>query len=250
MNTDFNNKVVLITGASRGIGKAIAESFCRSGATVFITAKTNVEKLDNLRKNYEMAKIYPYKVDFDNPNEIKSLFDFVSSKEGRLDVMVCNAGITIDKLILRLTKDEFEKVLRVNLESAFLCAKYASELMIKKRYGRIIFISSVSGLTGNVGQSAYSSTKSGLFGLTKTLAKELGSRGITVNTIAPGFVETEMVKALPKDYVQNIKESIPLKRFAMPEEIAATVLFLSSDKSSFITGQVLVVDGGLSLISF
>lgn len=250
MVLDFNNKVVLITGASRGIGKSIAEGFCKSGATVFVTAKTNMERLDNLTKNYRMAKVYPYRLDLDNPDEIKPLFDFISSKEGRLDIMICNAGITIDKLILRLTKDEIEKVIKVNLESALLCAKYAAELMIKKRYGRIIFIGSVSGLIGNVGQSVYSSSKSALSGLTKTLAKELGSRGITVNTIAPGFVETEMVEALPQDYVRKVKESIPTKRFATPEEIAATVLFLSSDESSFFTGQVLVVDSGLSLINF
>lgn len=247
--TDFTGKVVLVTGASRGIGRAIAESFCKNGAAVFVTAKTNINKLEELVNNYSDVKIYPYKLDFDCPEEIEPFFKYISNREGKLDILVYNVGLTVDKLILRFSVEDFERVMKVNLEGAFLCAKYAAELMIKKRWGRIIFIGSVSGFIGNVGQSAYSAAKSAFTGLTKTLAKELGSRGITVNTIAPGFVETEMLSALSHNYLQKVKEVIPLQRFAKSQEIAEAVLFLSSDKASFFTGQTLIVDGGLSLVS-
>lgn len=244
------SKTVLVTGASRGIGNAIAQIFCRNNNTVFVTAKTNIHKLEELAKNYPESKVYPYKLDFEKSEEVKQLFDYIISKEGKLDILICNAGITIDKLILRATQEDFEKVTKVNLEGYFLCAKYASASMIKNRWGRIIFIGSVSGLVGNIGQSIYSTTKSALTGFTKTLAKELGPRGITVNTIAPGFVNTEMTEKLPNEYIQRLKQSIPMKRFATPEEIAECVYFLSSEETSFFTGQTLVIDGGLTLSNF
>ncbi len=243
-------KVILVTGASRGIGKAIAQIFCKNNNTVFVTAKIGIDRLEELVKCYPQSKIYPYQLDIEKPEGIKQLFNYIITKEGRLDILVCNAGVTIDKLILRTTIEDFEKVMRVNLEGYFLCSKYASELMIKKRWGRIIFIGSVAGLVGNIGQSIYSTTKSALTGLTKTLAKELGPRGITVNTIAPGFVETEMTEKLPDDYVRSLRQVIPAGRFAKPEEIAECVYFLASEQTSFFTGQTLVIDGGLSLVNF
>ncbi|MFN7182050.1 MAG: 3-oxoacyl-ACP reductase FabG [Planctomycetota bacterium] len=244
------DKVVLVTGASRGIGKAVAQTFCENQNRVFVTAKTGIAQLEELARSYPQSKVYPYKVDFENSQSIKELFDYIVSKEGRLDILICNAGITIDKIIVRATRDDFEKVIKVNLEGYFLCAKYACELMIRKRWGRIIFIGSVAGLIGNVGQSVYCASKSALAGLTKTLAKELGSRGITVNTVAPGFVETEMTEKLPSEYVKNLMQVIPMGRFATPQEIAQCVYFLASEQTSFFTGQTLVIDGGLTLSNF
>ena len=243
----LEGKVAVVTGASGGIGRAIAVAFGKAGASVAVHYNGNEAKAAAVKAEIEeaggKAEIFRCNVaDFDACSEfIKS----VVKTFGKIDILVNNAGITRDGLIMGMSEDDFDAVLDTNLKGSFNCIRFASRQMMRKKYGRIINITSVSGVAGNAGQANYSASKAGLIGLTKSVAKELASRNITANAIAPGFVKTEMTDVLPDDVKEPAMKQIPLARFAEPEDIANAAVFLASDMASYITGQVLLVDGGM-----
>ena len=243
----LENKNVIITGGSRGIGKAIAEKFAQNGANLAITCiKMSDEALD-LVKNLESlgVKAKAYESDASDFESAIKLAENVFNDFGSIDVLVNNAGITKDNLLLRMSEEDFNDVMKVNMNSVFNNTKAVLRQMLKQKNGSIINLSSVVGVKGNAGQSNYSSSKAAILGFTKSVALELGSRNIRCNAIAPGFIETEMTKALQQDQINEWAESIPLKRSGKPEDVANTTLFLASDMSSYITGQVMNVCGGM-----
>ncbi|MEZ0536712.1 3-oxoacyl-[acyl-carrier-protein] reductase [Caldicellulosiruptoraceae bacterium PP1] len=245
----LKDKVALITGSSRGIGKAIAIKLASEGCNVALNYRSDnssIEELENELKKFNIKTI-KVKADVSNFDESKQLIQSVINEFNRIDILVNNAGITKDNLILRMNEKEFDDVININLKGAFNCIKHVSRYMIKQEYGRIINISSIVGIIGNIGQANYSAAKAGLIGLTKTIAKELASKNITVNAVAPGFIKTDMTQKLPDNIKEKFLEHIPLKRFGEPEEVANLVSFLASDLSSYITGQVICIDGGLSM---
>ncbi len=244
---DLSGKTALITGSTRGIGKAIAQYIARAGAKVVITGRDQ-GRAEEVAK--EMAQAYRVEtlgvaMDMSDRDSISSVHEKIESVFGGVDILINNAGITRDKLFLRMSLEDWEEVLRVNLTGTFAITSLAVKGMLKKRWGRIVNISSVVGFTGNIGQVNYSSTKSALIGLTKSLAKELASRNITVNAVAPGFIETDMTSVLSEELKQAYLKNIPLGRFGKPEDVAGAVLFLCSDYASYITGEVLHVNGGM-----
>jgi 3-oxoacyl-[acyl-carrier protein] reductase len=240
-------RVAIVTGASRGIGRAIAERLARDGCTVVLVARSK-ESLHDVGEAIKaaggVAEARP--CDVGDGQALQELIESVASTHGRLDILVNNAGITRDGLILRMSDEDFDDVLRINLRSAFVACRAAARPMMRNRHGRIINIGSVTGLMGNPGQANYAAAKAGLVGLTKTIAKELGSKGITANVVAPGFIETDMTAALPQTVKDEYAKNIPARRFGSPREIAHAVSFLASDDAGYITGQVVVVDGGLA----
>ena len=244
----LDNKVVIITGASRGIGKAIAETCVQQGATVAFTYLSSEEKARaleaELTANGGVAK--GFRSDASKFDEAQQLVDDVVAAFGTVDVLVNNAGITRDTLLMRMTEEQWDEVINTNLKSAFNLTKAVQKPMLKARSGSIINMSSVVGVKGNAGQSNYAASKAGLIGFTKSIAAELGSRNIRCNAIAPGFIETEMTDKLDEKTVQGWRDSIPLKRGGQPEDIANACVFLASDMSSYITGQTISVDGGMS----
>lgn len=243
----LNGKVTVITGAGRGIGKAIAMQFAEQGAKVVINYRNSiaqVEELLSLIKNTGGEAI-AVQADISNEEEAKKLLEEAVKQFGRLDVLVNNAGITKDNLMMRMSEADFDSVIDINLKGTFFCMKHASNIMLKQRSGKIINISSVVGLTGNVGQINYAASKAGVIGMTKAAARELASRGITVNAVAPGFIETDMTDALSDKVKEATIANIPLKRYGMVNEVAGAVSFLASEAANYITGQVLQVDGGM-----
>ena len=235
----MNKEVVFISGASRGIGTAIAESFAQLGHTVIGTSRSKFKfesKLDNL---------IPLALDISDRNSINNCVEYLKDNNLKPSILINNAGITSDQLFLRMKDEEWDDVIATNLTGTFNLTKALIKNMIKNRYGRIINISSVSGLMGNPGQVNYSSAKAGLSGFTKSLAKEVGSRGITVNSVAPGFIETDMTAYLDDNAKNKLIEDIPLKRLGSVQDISDLVIFLSSEDASYITGQTISVDGGL-----
>lgn len=253
MTSDLLHKNVLITGASRGIGRAIALEFARCGANVACVATTE----EGARKAADDclaaasaaghdAKALALAADVSDSAAANRVVDETVSRFGGLDVLVNNAGITRDNVLPRLTDDDFDRVLSVNLRGSFLLCRAAARPMMKARKGRIINVSSIVGVTGNAGQTNYAASKAGLIGLTKSIAKELASRNVTANVVAPGFVETDMTAAVREKAADEMKSRIPLGRIGRPEEIAFAVAFLASDRAAYITGQVLLVDGGLA----
>lgn len=243
----LQNKVALVTGASRGIGRAIAITLAGQGATVIVNYQGSKEKAEEvvsfIKENGGCAESIG--CDVSNYELCAEMIGQIIEKYGRLDVLVNNAGITRDGLLMKMSEEDFSKVIDVNLKGAFNTIRHASRYFLKQRSGSIINISSVSGVSGNAGQANYSAAKAGIIGLTKSVAKELGSRGITVNAIAPGFIETDMTDAMPEKAKEAVKSQITLGRIGTPADIAGVAAFLASDAASYITGQVISVDGGM-----
>ncbi len=245
----LEGKVALVTGASRGIGREIARTLARYGAAVVVNYNGSKERADEVVTEItgNGGRAVAVQANVASAGEIAKLFEEAVSAFGRIDILVNNAGITKDNLILKMSEEEFDAVLDTNLKGAFLCMKHAAKLMLKQRGGRIVNISSISGIIGNAGQANYCAAKAGLVGLTKSLARELGSRGITVNAVAPGFIETDMTEKLPDQVKEGMLAQIPLKRAGSVQDIAEAVAFLASDHASYITGQTLQVNGGMDM---
>ena len=241
MFEELEGAVVLVTGGTRGIGRAIAESFKKAGATVYITG-TNREKTEAVAQEIGVNGV---KMDVTDREEVKRVVDEIVEKEGKIDVLINNAGITRDTLFLRMKDEDWDAVINTNLNGVYNVTRAVVPVMVKKRKGVIINISSVVGFTGNVGQVNYSATKSALIGFTKSLAKELGGRNIRVVAVAPGYITTDMTKAIPEKIKEELIKSIPLRREGEPKEIADVCLFLASNMASYITGTTIHVNGGL-----
>ena len=244
---NLEGKVALVTGASRGIGAAIANRLAMAGAKVAINYNTSAEAAAAVMRSIDEAGGTAMLVDgdvsrqSDAENAVKSVVD----NWGAIDILVNNAGINRDRLLLRMTPEDFDAVLDVNLRGAFLCTRYVMPHLIKKRHGRVINMSSVVGLSGNPGQANYAAAKAGLVGFTKAVAREVASRNVTVNALAPGYITTGMVENLSDEKRKQILDRIPMGRFGSAEEVAETVVFLSSDGAGYITGQVITIDGGM-----
>ena len=251
--TEQKERIVIVTGGSRGIGRAICIALAAPGTSIYFNyfspsdpdaeaaAAAETEKLVADAQGFAASK----SVNIANENEVVNFFQEIIDKTGRIDVLVNNAGITKDGLLVRMKEQDWDTVLNINLKGAFTCTKIAAKVMMQQRCGRIINMASVVGVTGNAGQANYSASKAGLIGLTKTAAKELASRGVTVNAIAPGFIETDMTASLSEKARNAMLSQVPLGRPGYPEDIAAAVAFLASDSASYITGQVIHVSGGM-----
>ena len=235
----MTKKNIFISGASRGIGKTMAEHFAKSNFNVVGTSRNNF-KFDN-----DLENLFPIKLDVTSRNDVKDCFDQLKSKNLLPDILINNAGITADQLFLRMSDDDWDNVINTNLTGTYNLTKIFLKNMIKNKFGRIINISSISGLMGNPGQVNYSSSKAALNGFTKSLAKEVGSRNITVNCVAPGFIDTNMTSYIGDNERNEILKQIPLNKFGLPEDISKLVMFLMSDEASYITGQTISIDGGL-----
>ena len=245
----MEKKVAVVTGASRGIGAAIARELAAAGMYVVINYCGSEEKAQELKTEIEQngGEASIYKCDVSDNVACKDFIGNVIAEYGHLDVLVNNAGITRDGLLMRMSEEDFDKVLDTNLKGTFHTIRAALRQMIRQRSGRIINMASVVGVSGNAGQANYAASKAGVIGLTKTAAREVASRGITVNAVAPGFIETEMTDVLSEDVKENLLGSIPLKRMGQTKDIAETVAFLASDKAAYITGQTISVDGGMGM---
>ena len=243
---DFQGKSSIVTGASQGIGKAIALELAREGAEV-ILVDIQKEKLDEVADEIRAnkGKVAVFSADVSRMNEAVKVVEEVVKGSKKIDFLVNNAGITRDNLLMRMKEEEWDAVLDVNLKGVFNFSKAVIRNMINNRYGRIVNIASIVGLIGNVGQCNYSASKAGVIGFTKSLAREVASRGITVNAVAPGYIDTPMTEGLPEAVKQQFRDWIPMKRFGTPEEITNAVKFLLSDEASYITGQVINVNGGM-----
>ena len=245
MRFDLSNKTAIVTGASQGIGETIAIEMAKSGATVFCLAR-NKEALDiTIKKITENGgKATAFSCDISNNDDFKSIILNIVKEYGSIDILVNNAGITKDNLLMRMSDDQWDDVLNINLKGSFTCIRSVIKHMMKKKFGRIINITSIVGITGNAGQANYAASKSGLIGLTKSIAKEVASRGITANCVAPGWIETSMTDQLSTEVKNKFLSQIPTGKIGQSKDIANTVIFLASDEAEYITGQTITVDGG------
>ncbi|MDR1773449.1 MAG: 3-oxoacyl-[acyl-carrier-protein] reductase [Clostridioides sp.] len=244
---DLSGKVALVTGGSRGIGKEIAIKLATFGADIAINYTSNEDLAKDLQNQIQSLdrKCNIYKCDVSNLEEVTQMVCDIVKEFGKIDILINNAGITKDALLIRMKEDDFDRVIDVNLKGTFNCIKSASKYMMKKRYGKIINMASVVGVIGNAGQANYCASKAGIIGLTKSVARELATRNINVNAIAPGFIKTDMTDVLSDDLKEQMLSTIPKKEFGTPEDIANLAVFLASDMSNYITGQVINVDGGM-----
>jgi 3-oxoacyl-[acyl-carrier protein] reductase len=243
----FKGKTAIITGAGRGIGRAIALQFAGHGARVVLNYRKSISQIEELLQVIKDSggEAIAIKADVSIEEEAKLLIKEAVKEFGKLDILVNNAGINKDNLLIRMSEEEFDQVININLKGTFFCMKHAAQVMLRQRFGKIINISSVIGITGNIGQSNYAASKAGVIGMTKSVARELASRGITVNAVAPGFIRTDMTETLPDKVKEASMAAIPLGRFGDSSEVAGAVSFLASDMANYITGQVLQVDGGM-----
>lgn len=242
-----NKKVALITGGSRGIGKAIAIKFAKEGYNLvinYVSDKTNLEELENEFKQYDSEVLF-VKADVSKFDECEEMVKQSIEKFGQIDVLVNNAGITKDNLLLRMSVEDFEKVIDINLKGTFNVTKNVVPYMMKKRTGKIVNLASVVGISGNAGQCNYAASKAGIIGFTKSIAKELASRNILANCVAPGFIDTDMTSVLSDSVKENINAQIPLKKMGSSEDVANLVYFLAGEENTYVTGQVINVDGGM-----
>ena len=249
MPEGFAEQVALITGGSRGIGRAAAELFARAGVRVAITYRSRKQEADHFVEvvSRDGGKALAMQADFAESGAPAIAVETVVKEFGRLDILVNNAGLTRDTLVMRMSEADWDVVLQTNLKAAFLASKAALRPMLKQKYGRIVNVSSLAGVAGNAGQANYSASKAGLIGLTKALAKEVGSRNITVNAVAPGFIETELTSGLPADLLERARQAAAIPRIGSPADVAPAIVFLASPEAGYITGQVLGIDGGLPI---
>ncbi len=245
----LDGKVAVVTGAGRGIGRAIAIKLASQGATVIVNYNGSEEKAQEVVKEIEAkgGVAEAMKCNVSDYESAGVFFDGIIKKFGKLDILVNNAGITRDNLLMKMSEEEFDAVINTNLKGVFNCMKHVSRQMIKQRGGRIINISSVSGVLGNAGQANYSAAKAGVIGITKSFAREASSRGITVNAVAPGFIKTDMTEVLSESVKTATLDQIPMKQFGTADDVAGAVAFLASEEAGYITGQVLCVDGGMAM---
>ncbi len=245
----LTGKTAVITGASRGIGKAVALKFAKEGASIAINYNGSADKAEEVKKEIEAlgVKAEVYQCNVSDYTACEAFLKQVVKDFGRIDILVNNAGITKDGLLMKMSEEDFDKVIEVNLKGTFNCIRFVSRQMLKQKSGRIINMSSVVGVLGNAGQANYAASKAGVIGLTKSAARELASRHITVNAIAPGFIKTDMTEVLSDAVKESMSSQIPLGDFGMPEDIANTAAFLASEDARYITGQVIHVDGGMAI---
>jgi 3-oxoacyl-[acyl-carrier protein] reductase len=245
---NLSNRVAIVTGGGRGIGRTIALKLAEVGATVVVNDIGEASPVGSVVEEIKAmgGQSLAVLADVSSSSDVARLVEETVAAYGKVEILVNNAGITRDQLIIRMSDEDWDRVLSVNLKGAFLCARAVLRHMIKQRWGRIISIASIVGLVGNPGQANYASAKAGIIGFTRTVAKEVGARGITANAIAPGFIDTEMTQRLEEDWKQQLKKQIPLGYFGSPRDVAEAVAFLASEEARYITGQVLSVDGGMA----
>jgi 3-oxoacyl-[acyl-carrier protein] reductase len=244
----FKDEVVVVTGSTRGIGKEIALSFAKEGAIVFILGR-NGETADKTRDELitQGFRAESFACDVSNLQNVQEIVNKIIDKHNRIDILVNNAGITKDNLLLRMSEEDWDEVIKINLRSVFNCTKALTKVMLKAKKGKIINITSIIGISGNAGQANYAASKAGIIGFTKSIAKEIASRGITVNAIAPGYIQTDMTAQLNEKTREELMKNIPLQRLGQAKDIAGVCLFLASKEADYITGQTIVVDGGMTV---
>jgi 3-oxoacyl-[acyl-carrier protein] reductase len=245
----MQDRIAVVTGASRGIGRGIALELAKRGAAVVVNFQKNAQAAEELAQEITAmgGRALPVQGDVSQEEAANALIKTTVDHFGRIDILVNNAGTTRDNVIMMMSADDFDTVIQTNLRSTWLCSKAAVRAMMRKRYGRIVNITSISGIMGNAGQSNYSASKAGIIGLTKSLAREVAARSITVNAVAPGFVLTDLTSGLPEELTAKLNENIPLGRWGTVDDVARATAFLASDEAAYITGHVLVVDGGLAM---
>ena len=245
---DLSNKVAIVTGSARGIGQAIALKLAEAGATVVVNDIGDAQTLESVAEEIRAMNQQSLAViaDVSSASDVANLVEKTTAAYGKVDILVNNAGITRDQLVLRMSEEDWDMVLRVNLKSVFLCTRAVLRPMIKQRWGRIISIASIAGVVGNAGQANYAAAKAGIIGFTRSIAKEMASRSITANAIAPGAIDTKLTQQLEETQRQELKKHIPLGYFGSPRDVAEAVVFLASEEAGYITGQVLNIDGGMA----
>lgn len=248
-NISLEGSVAVVTGSGRGIGLSIARQLAKAGATIaLVDINQSLVEAAAAGLNEEFGQLASaFVADLTDADQVKELFENIYAKLGKIDILVNNAGITRDSLMLRMKETEWDAVINTNLRSAFLCTKAVTKAMMKQRHGKVINISSVVGIMGNAGQANYCASKAGLIGFTKSLARELGSRGVTVNAVAPGYIQTDMTEKLPESAKEAMLSQVPLNRPGQPEDVAKAVFFLASPLADYLTGQVICVDGGMAM---